>query len=62
MMVAILLAGCALVTEKKVPAEVWIKVGQANISYSNQAPLIAKLIYGASSHPNRVSGAKDDYR
>lgn len=39
LMVAILLAGCAMVTEKKVPtvtekkvpAEIWIKVGQANI-------------------------------
>lgn len=31
LVVAILLAGCAMVTTKKIPAEAWIKVGQANI-------------------------------
>ncbi len=31
LVVVILLAGCAAVTTKKIPAKVWIKVGQANI-------------------------------
>jgi len=31
LLVIVLLAGCATVTTKKVPAKVWIKVGQANI-------------------------------
>lgn len=42
LVVVILLAGCAMVTTKKVPAKVWIKVGQANIR--TEATVESKIV------------------
>ena len=38
----VLLAGCAMVTTKKIPAKVWIKVGQANIR--SEATVESKIV------------------
>lgn len=42
LVVVILLAGCAMVTTKKAPCKVWIKVGQANIR--SEATVESKIV------------------
>ena len=42
LVVVILLAGCAMVTTRKIPAKVWIRVGQANIR--TEATVESKIV------------------
>jgi len=42
LLVTVLLAGCATVTTKKIPAKVWIQVGQANIR--TEATVESKIV------------------